>query len=79
MMLKYHLNYRTFVDDIHNRGILGDNVLSDRLNNYDLNIKLNIEVNLTKFLDTKLANMNGAHKFNVYWKNTKLSSPWTST
>ena len=29
------------------------------------------------FLDTKLTNISGAYKFNVYRKNTKLSSPWT--
>ena len=29
-------------------------------------------------MNTKLTNINGAYKFNVYRKNTKLSSPWTS-
>ena len=29
-------------------------------------------------MDTKLTNINGTYKYNVYWKNTKLSSPWTS-
>ena len=28
------------------------------------------------FLDS--ININGAYKFSVYWKNTKLASPWTS-
>ena len=54
------------------------NVLFDRLNSYHPNIKLTIEVNPSKFLDTKLTNINGTYKFNVYWKNTKLPSPWTS-
>ena len=29
-------------------------------------------------MDTKLTNINGTYKFNVYRKNTKLTSPWTS-
>ena len=70
--------YRRFVDDIYSRQKLGDNVLFDRLNSYHPNIKLTIEVNLRKFLDTKLTNINGTYKFNVYWKNTKLPSPWNS-
>ena len=57
---------------------MGDNVLFDRLNNYHPNIKLTIEVNPSKFLDTKLTNISCAYKFNVYWKNTKLPSLWTS-
>ena len=71
------VSYRRFVDDIYSRRKLGDNVLFDRLNNYHPNIKLTIEVNPSKFLDTKLTNINGAYKFNVYRKNTKLPSPWT--
>ena len=67
-----------FVDGIYSRGKLGDNVLLDRLNSYHSNIKLTIEVNPSKILDTKLTNINGTYKFNVYWKNTKLPLPWTS-
>ena len=48
-----------FVDDIYSRRKLGDNILFDQLNSYHPNIKLTIEVNLSKFLDTKLINMNG--------------------
>ena len=36
-----------------------------------------MEANPSKLLDTKLTNINGAYKFNVYRKNTKLLSPWT--
>ena len=61
----------------YSRWKLGDNVLFDRLNNYHPNIKLTIEVNPSKFLDIKLTNINGAYKFNVYWKTTKLPSQWT--
>ena len=60
--------YRRFVDHIYSRRKLGDNVLFDRLNSYHPNIKLTIEVNPSKFLDTKLTNINGAYKFNVYGK-----------
>ena len=70
--------YRKFVDDIYSRRKLGDNVLFDRLNNYHPNINLTTKVNPSKFLDTKLTNINGAYKFDVYWKNTTLPSPWTS-
>ena len=70
--------YPRFVDDIYSRQKLGDNVLFDRLNNYHPNIKFTIEVNPSKFLDTKLTNINGVYKFNVYQKDTKLPSPWTS-
>ena len=62
--------YRRFVDDIYSRWKLGDN--------YRPNIKLTIEVNPSKFLGTKLTNVNGVYKFNVYRKNIKPPSPWTS-
>ena len=81
MMLQYHLNtmfYCRFVDDIYSRWKLGENALFDRLNSYHPNIKLIIDVNPSKFLDTKLTNISGTYKFNVYQKNTKLPSPWTS-
>ena len=68
--------YHRFVDDIYSRQKLGDNVLFDRLNSYHPNIKLTIEVNASKFLDTKLTNISGIYKFNVFRKNKKL--PWTS-
>ena len=51
--------YHRFLDDIYSRWKLGDNVLFDRLNSFHPNIKLTIEVNLSKFLDTKLTNING--------------------
>ena len=70
--------YHTFVDSIYSRPKLGDNVLFDRLNDYHSNIKLTIQVNPSRFLYTKFTNINGAYKFNVYPKNTKLPSSWTS-
>ena len=50
--------YRRSVDDIYRRWKWGDNVLFDQLNSYHPNIKLTIEVNSSKFLDTKLTNIN---------------------
>ena len=70
--------YSRFVDDIYSRRKLGDNVLFDQLNNYHPNIKLTREVNPRKVLDTKFTNINGVYKSNVYWKHTKLLSPWIS-
>ena len=61
-----HIFYHRFVDDIYSRWKLGDNLLFDQLNNYHPNIKLTIELNPSKFLDTKLSNINGVYKFNVY-------------
>ena len=37
-----------------------------------LNFKLTIELNSSKFLDTKLTNVKDFHKFNVYRKSKKL-------
>ena len=45
----------------------------DRLKNYYLNIRLAIELNPSRFLETKLANINGAYKFNVYRKKYKTT------
>ena len=55
--------YRRFVDDIYSRQKLGGN--------YHPNIKLTIEINPSKLLGTKLTNINGAYKFNVYQKNIR--------
>ena len=57
--------YCRFVDDIYSRQKLGDSVLFDRLKNYHSNIKLTLEVNLSKFLVTRLINISGCYKFNV--------------
>ena len=70
--------YRRYVDDIYSRRKKGENVLFDRLNDYHPNIKLTIELNPCKFLDTKLTYINGVYKFNVNRKSTKLPTPWDS-
>ena len=43
-----------------------------------LSIKLTIELNPSKFLDTKLVNTDGAYKFNFYRKYPKLPPQRTS-
>ena len=63
------------IEKKHTRQKLGEYILLDWLNNYYLNIKLTIELNPSKFLDTKLRNISGAYKLNDF-KN--LPSPWTS-
>ena len=70
--------YCRFVDEIYSRQKVGNSDFFDRLNNYHPKIKFTIKVNPRKSLGAKLTNINGAYKFNVYWKNTKLRSPWTS-
>ena len=37
-----------------------------------------MELNPSRFLDTKLTNINGFYKFNVCQESTKLQSPWDS-
>ena len=78
VILSKPIFYCKFVDGIYSRRKLGDGVLFDQLNSYHPNIKLTMEVNPSKFLDTKLTNINGTYEFNIYQKNTKLPSPWTS-
>ena len=70
--------YHRFVYSIYSRRKLGDNALFDQLNSYHPYIKLAKKVILSKFLNTKFTNINGTYKFNVFWKITKLPSPWTS-
>ena len=53
--------YHRFVGGIYSRQRLGESVLFYQLNNYHPNIKLTMEVNPSKFLDSKLTNINGAY------------------
>ena len=48
------------------------------LDNYYPKIKFTTELNPSKFLGIIFTNINGAYKFNVYCKNTKVPSPWNS-
>ena len=53
-------------------------VLFNRVGNYYLNNALTMELNPSRFLDTKLTNINGFYKFNVCQESTKLQSPRSS-
>ena len=66
------------VDDIYRRKKTGGNALFKQLKSYHPDIKLTIESNPRKFLDTKLTNINDFYRFNVYRKSVKLPTPWAS-
>ena len=71
--------YKRFVDDIYTRRKKGiHDKLYERLNNYHPNIKLTIEINPNKFLDTEIIGNKGVIEAKVYSKTTKLPVPWAS-
>ena len=71
--------YRRYVDDIYNRRKKNvEDSLFNSLNSYHKNIKLTIEVNPTKFLDTQLFNQNGVYNTKVFRKETKIPNHWSS-
>ena len=71
--------YKRFVDDIYTRRKKGiHDKLYERLNNYHPNIKLTIEINPNKFLDTEIIDNKGATDTKAYRKATKPPVPWAS-
>ena len=71
--------YRRFVDEFTTEERKGENdMLFDRLNSYHPKIKLTLELNPSKFLDTKLICQNGFYVTRVNRKKTKLPIPWSS-
>ena len=52
--------------------------LFQKLNSYNENIKLTLEVNPTKFLDTELVRENGEITAQVFSKSIKLTVHWSS-
>ena len=65
--------YKKFLDDIYNRRKKGiHDALYERLNNYHPSIKLTIEINPNKFLDTEIIENEGAIETKVYRKTTLL-------
>ena len=71
--------YKRFVDDcITKRKRNEHDKLFELINNYHRNIKFTIEIQPTKFLDTKLINENGSYSTEVYRKETKLPVNWSS-
>ena len=74
------LFYSRYVDDIYNRR-KKDEFDKDfhALNNYHENIKLTIEINPSKFLDTQLINIEGKYTITkVYRKESKIPIHWSS-
>ena len=69
--------YKRFVDDIYSRiNKFQQDVLFEALNNFHPNIKLTIEVNPEKFLDTKIIfNNEGVVTTQVYQKENKKATP----
>ena len=53
-------------------------LLFNNLNNYHQNIKLTLELNPKRFLDTNLEFKNGIFITSVYHKETKLPTAWNS-
>ena len=71
--------YKRFVDDcITKRKRNEHDKLFELINNYHRNIKFTIEIQPTKFLDTKLINENGSYSTEVHRKETKLPVNWSS-
>ena len=71
--------YKRYVDDTYVRKKKNDvDKLFQELNSYNENIKLTLEVNPTKFLDTELVRENGEIKTQVLSKSTKLPVHWSS-
>ena len=65
--------YRRYVDDIYSRRKKNiEDSLFKALNSCDKNIKLTIETNPIKFLDTHLHNKDGNFFTKVYRKETKF-------
>ena len=73
------LFYRRFVDDVINKRRKNTpDLLLDKLNSYHPRIKFTIEVNPTRFLDTKIINTHGFITTSVHRKVTKLPTHWSS-
>ena len=71
--------YKRFADDIYTRRKKDiHDKLYERLNNYHPNIKLTIEINPNKFLDTEIIENEGVIETKVYRMTTKLPVPWAS-
>ena len=71
--------YRRYVDDIYSRRKKNiEDSLFKALNSYHKNIKLTIEINPIKFLDTHLHNKDGTFVTKVYRKETKIPAHGSS-
>ena len=71
--------YKRYIDDTYVRKKKNDvDKLFEELNSHNENIKLTLEVNPTKFLDTELVRENGEITMQVFSKSTKLPVHWSS-
>ena len=70
--------YKHYFDDIYSKQIKNQpDKLFEKLNNYDSNIKLTIEVNPSKFLDTEITIKNGIIETSVVVRESKVPDPWS--
>ena len=78
VVLKLKL-YKRYVDDIYSKRIKNEpDKLFENLNNYHPNIKLTVEVNPCKFLDTEILIKNGIIEISVAVKESKIPNHWSS-
>ena len=71
--------YKRYVDDIINRRKKHEeDLLFKKLNDYHPKIKLTIEINPPKFLDTEIIILNNEVVTSVHRKESKLPVPWES-
>ena len=71
--------YKRYVDDTYfRRKKIEIDELYNALNLYDQNIKLTLELDPIKFLDTEIIRSNGKITTHVYNKTKKLPVHWTS-
>ena len=71
--------YKRYVDDIYSKRIKNQpDKFFEILNNYHPNIKLTIEVNPSKFLDTEILIKNGIIETSVVVKESKIPNHWSS-
>ena len=71
--------HRRYIDDIYNPCQKNtSDALYDALNNYHPKIKLTIETNPQRLLDTEITHINGTKETRVHRKKTKSPIPWTS-
>ena len=68
--------YKRYVDDIYNRRQKNTcDVLYNAINNYHPKIKLTIETNPQRFLDTEITHINGTIETRAHRKKRKLPIP----
>ena len=71
--------YKRYVNDIHSKRIKNQpDKIFDKLNNHHPNIKLTIEINPSKFLDTEIMIKNSIIETSVVIKESKIPHHWSS-